>query len=356
MSATPRDIRPLRKASYRWRFPDRALHVVDIENLAGAAVPSLDLVSEVQVRYLACLGFGADDQVVLAASHLALLNAGLGWPHARHLVRSGKDGADLELIDVLEHENVAARFSHVVIASGDGLFGAAAAMIALREAERKGGSGQVIDLPLLEPLFNILGPQAANLRLTGKVKLRTGNRSTTTAPRNAYRTKDGRWVCLSASIQKMAERLFRAIGRPELIDDPRYATNSERLRHADELDAIIGAFIAQRTQAENVEFFEKFEVTIGPVYDIAQILEDPHVTERELVADYPDPDMGSFPMHHVTPRLSRTPGAIRAPAPKLGEHNGALLAEIGVDETAYAKLVAAGIVCEGGAAPKGDQE
>ncbi len=237
-----------------------------------------------------------------------------------------------------------------------GLHGAAAAMIALREAERKGGSGQVIDLPLLEPLFNILGPQAANLRLTGKVKARTGNRSTTTAPRNAYRTKDGRWVCLSASIQKMAERLFRAIGRPELIDDPHYATNSERLRHADELDAIIGAFIAQRTQAENVGFFEKFEVTIGPVYDIAQILEDPHATARELIADYPDPDMGAFPMHHVTPRLSRTPGAIRAPAPRLGEHNRALLAEVGVDEAAYARLLASGVACEGLTASKGEEE
>jgi NYN domain len=125
-------VRPLCKASYRWRFPDRALHVVDIENLAGAAVPSLALVSEVQVRYLACLRFGADDQVVLAASHLALLNAGLGWPHARYRVRSGKDGADLELIDVLEHENVAARFSHVVIGSGDGMFGNAASSLAAR--------------------------------------------------------------------------------------------------------------------------------------------------------------------------------------------------------------------------------
>lgn len=134
MSATLRSVhvRPLRKASYRWRFPDRALHVVDIENLAGAAVPSLSLVSEVQVRYLACLGFGADDQVVLAANHLALLNAGLGWPHARYRVRSGKDGADRELIDVLEHENVAARFSHVVIGSGDGMFGNAAASLAAR--------------------------------------------------------------------------------------------------------------------------------------------------------------------------------------------------------------------------------
>jgi formyl-CoA transferase len=237
-----------------------------------------------------------------------------------------------------------------------GLHGAAATMVALREAEKQGGAGQVIDLPLLEPLFNVLGPQAANFRLTGRVKERTGNRSTTTAPRNAYRTKDGKWVCLSASIQKMTERLFRAIGRPELIDDPRYASNSERLRHAEELDAIIGAFIAKRTQAENVAFFERFQVTIGPVYDIAQIVEDPHVIERELIADYPDADMGAFPMHHVMPRLSRTPGAIRAPAPALGEHNRALLAEIGVDEAAYAKLLAAGVACEGGSSPKGEEE
>lgn len=125
-------IKRSRQTSFRFRFPDRALHVVDIENLAGAAIPTLDRVAEVQVRYLACLRFGADDQVVLAANHLALLNAGLGWPHARYRVRSGKDGADLELLDVLEHENVATRFSHVVIGSGDGGFGHAAAGLAAR--------------------------------------------------------------------------------------------------------------------------------------------------------------------------------------------------------------------------------
>jgi hypothetical protein len=119
-------------ASYRWRFPDRALHVVDIENLAGAAVPSLVQVSEVAGRYMSQLRFGADDQVVMAASHLGLLNAALGWPHARYRVRSGPDGADLELLDVLEHENVDTRFSHVVIGSGDGVFGRAAASLIAR--------------------------------------------------------------------------------------------------------------------------------------------------------------------------------------------------------------------------------
>jgi len=227
-----------------------------------------------------------------------------------------------------------------------GLYGASAAMIALREVEHNGGRGQVIDLPLLDPMFAVLGPQAANYRLTGKVKPRTGSRSTNAGPRNAYRCNDGLYVCLSSSTQKMAERLFRSIGRAELIADPRYATNAERVKHAEDLDAIIGEFVARRSQAENVAFFEQAEVTIGPIYDIRQILEDPHVLARALLADYPDPDMGSFPMHHVVPRLSDTPGSIRTPAPHLGEHNRQLLAEIGVDDAAYAKLLAAGAACE----------
>jgi crotonobetainyl-CoA:carnitine CoA-transferase CaiB-like acyl-CoA transferase len=237
-----------------------------------------------------------------------------------------------------------------------GLYGAAGAMIALRAAEAAGGRGQVIDLPLLDPLFAVLGPQAANHRLTGKVKPRTGNRSTNAAPRNAYRCKDGKYVGLSASIQKMAERVFRAVGRPDLVDNPRYRTNADRVQHAEELDAIIGAFVAQRTQAENVEYFEKAEVTIGPIYDISQIVEDPHVIAREILADYPDAEIGAFPMHHVVPRLTGTPGSIRTPAPRIGEHNRALLAEIGVDEPAYARLLAAGAVCEGGSANKQEEE
>jgi crotonobetainyl-CoA:carnitine CoA-transferase CaiB-like acyl-CoA transferase len=225
-----------------------------------------------------------------------------------------------------------------------GIYGASAAMIALREVELKSGQGQVIDLPLLDPLFAILSPQAANYRLTGKIKPRTGSRSTNSAPRNAYRCKDGKYVGLSGSIQKMAERLFRAIGRADLVDDPRFRTNADRVRNADELDAILGAFIAERTQAENVAFFEAAEVTIGPIYDTAQILQDPHFIEREIIADYPDPDMGSLPMHHVVPRLNGTPGSIRTPAPALGRDNRALLAEIGIDDGTYADLVASGVV------------
>jgi len=237
-----------------------------------------------------------------------------------------------------------------------GLFGVSAALIALREAQKDGGRGQVIDLPLLDPLFTMLGPQAAAYRLTGKLKPRTGSRSTNSAPRNVYRCKDGLYVALSASTQKMAERTLRAVGRPELIDDPRYRTNAERVRNAAELDAIIGAFVAARTQAQNVAFFEQAEVTIGPIYDVSQILEDPHFAEREILADYPDEEMGAFPMHHVVPRLLGTPGAIRSPAPRLGQHNRELLSELGFDEARYGEMVSGGIVVEGAAEARREDE
>jgi NYN domain len=123
---------PRPASTSRWRFPERTLHVVDIENLAGTAIPTLLEVNKVQRLYLARLGFGADDQVVMAASHMCLVNAALGWPHARYRVRSGRDGADLELMDVLLHEDVASRFRHVVIGSGDGMFRAAAESLTSR--------------------------------------------------------------------------------------------------------------------------------------------------------------------------------------------------------------------------------
>ncbi|MGC4081653.1 MAG: CoA transferase [Vicinamibacterales bacterium] len=227
-----------------------------------------------------------------------------------------------------------------------GLYGASAVMIALRHVEQNGGRGQVIDLPLLDPLFAILSPQAANYRLTGQVKPRTGSRSTNSAPRNCYRCSDGLYVALSGSTQAMADRLLRAIGRAELIDDPRFRTNAARVTHAAELDAIIGAFIAQRTQTENVAFFERAEVTVGPIYDVRQILDDPHFVQREIVADYPDAEMNQLPMHHVVPRLLSSPGSIRTPAPRLGEHNRELLGEIGCTADRYAQLQRDGIVVE----------
>jgi formyl-CoA transferase len=230
-----------------------------------------------------------------------------------------------------------------------GVYGASAALLALREAERPGGRGQVIDLPLYDPLFALLGPQAANYRLTGEARQPTGSRSTNSAPRNAYRCKDGKYVSLSGSTQSMAERIFKAIGRSDLIADPRFRTNEDRLKNVDALDELISQFIAGMDQAELVNLMEASEVTVGPIYDIGQIMTDPHVVDREILADYPDEEIGALPMHHVVPRLSETPGSIRSPAPGLGQHNRELLAEIGIDATAYATLLDSGVAIEDGA-------
>jgi len=229
-----------------------------------------------------------------------------------------------------------------------GLYGAIGVLSAVRHVEVQGGAGQVIDLPLLDPTFSILGAQAANYRLTGKAKPRTGSRSTNSAPRNAYRTADGKWVCLSASTQAMAERLLRAIGRADLIADPRFATNAERVRHAALLDEIIGGFLGGMTQEACVAFFDEAGVTIGPIYDMADIERDPHFQARAIVVELPDAEMGQVPVHNVSPRLGGTPGAFRRTAPALGEHSAASLRAAGYSEASIAALLADGVVVDAG--------
>ena len=209
-----------------------------------------------------------------------------------------------------------------------------------------GGKGQVLDLPLFDPLFSMLGPQAANHRLTGEVKVRTGSRSTNAAPRNVYQTRDGSWVCLSASTQGMAMRVLDKIGRPELKEDPRFATNIERVRNGLELDRIIGEFVGARDLDENLRYFDEAGVTIGPVYDIAQIVQDDYVLEREALIEIPDEEMGELPTHSVVPRMSGTPGALKNAAPRVGEHNEALLKPL-LGEAEYARLVASGAISRG---------
>jgi crotonobetainyl-CoA:carnitine CoA-transferase CaiB-like acyl-CoA transferase len=234
------------------------------------------------------------------------------------------------------------------------LNGYGAVMVALREVEMNGGTGQVLDLPLFDPLFSMLGPQAANHKLTGDVKVRSGSRSTNAAPRNVYRTRDGSWVCLSASTQGMAERVLVKIGRPELVKDPRFATNIERVKNGVELDGIIGAFVGARDLAENLKYFDEAGVTIGPVYDIAQITQDDYVLERESLIEIPDDDMGEMPTHCVVPRMSGTPGALKSAAPKVGEHNEALLKPM-LGAAEYDKLVESGVI-SAGATSKGKKK
>lgn len=225
-----------------------------------------------------------------------------------------------------------------------GLYGAYATMIALREIETKSGEGQVIDLSLFEPILSILGPMAANYQLTGKVTPRLGSRSATSSPRNVYVCSDGKYVALSASMQSMAERLFRVMGREDLITDPRFATNTDRLKHAEEIDGIVADFMRQRTQAENVELFDGVGVTVGPVCDASDLPDHPFVQERQALVTVPDADAGTLPMHNVIPRLSKTPGSIRTPAPALGQHNEEIYASLGLAAGDLARLKDKGVI------------
>ena len=179
-------------------------------------------------------------------------------------------------------------------------------------------------------MLSILGPQVANYLLTGKAPERIGSRSNTASPRNIYMCRDGKYVALSASTQTMAEKLFASIGRPDLINDPRFATNSDRVRNDDELDAIVAEFMRGQDRDAIVDHFSKSGVTVGIVADASELLTHPFVIERECIVAYPDEGMGELPMHNITPRLSGSPGSIRTPAPEIGQHTLEILSGVGV--------------------------
>ena len=222
-----------------------------------------------------------------------------------------------------------------------GLSGAMAVVTALLARER-GKGGQVIDLSLLEPLFSALGPEAAIYRHTGKIKQRMGNASNTSAPRNIYRCADGGFVALSGSIQAMAKRIFETIGQPGMIDDPRFRTNTDRVRNRALVDAAVGGWFAERPRDEALARMRAAGVTAGPVYDIADAMADPHFQQREVLVEVEDRDLGSIPVHNIVPRLSGTPGVWRHAAPTLGEHTDVLLASVGYDPADIARLRANG--------------
>ena len=129
---------------------------------------------------------------------------------------------------------------------------------------------------------------------------------------------------MSGSTQRMAERVLVSIGRPELVRDPRYIDNAARIANVESLDELIGGFVAQRTLEENLAHFGKHEVTVGPMMNVDQLMQDPHVTGRQVLVEVPDAQLGSIMMHNVFPRLSRTPGRIRTAAPEIGQDQSLL--------------------------------
>ena len=207
------------------------------------------------------------------------------------------------------------------------------------------GKGQIVDVSLFEPLFWMLGPQATAYDRQGVVPERIGNRLPFTAPRNIYATSDGRWVTLSASSTSIASRLMRLVGREDLLSEPWFDSNAGRAAHADEFDAILGKWIGARTADEAIAALREAHAAAGPVYSIADIVEDQQYRDRETLTRVDDPVLGSLLMQNMIARLTERPGQIRHPGPSRGQHNFEVFAdELGLSPEEILELSQEGVI------------
>ncbi|MEV7864773.1 CoA transferase [Streptomyces sp. NPDC088124] len=206
------------------------------------------------------------------------------------------------------------------------------------------GRGQVVDLAIIEPILAVLGPQPLWYDQLGYVQPRTGNRSRNNAPRNTYRTADGSWLAVSTSAQSVAERVMRLVGRPELIDEPWFATGVGRAGHAEILDDAVGSWMARQTRDEALAAFERAEAAIAPVYDIRDVMADPQYRALDTITEVDDPELGPLRMQNVLFRLSETPGAIRWAGRPHGADTDTVLTELGLTAAEIAALRAEGVL------------
>lgn len=206
------------------------------------------------------------------------------------------------------------------------------------------GSGQIIDLAIIEPILSILGPQPIWYDQLGVVQERTGNRSVNNAPRNTYQTRDKQWVAISTSAHNVAERVMKLVGHPRVISEPWFETGRGRAQHADELDAMVGSWIGDRNLEDVVEQFEKASAAVAPVYDIADIFEDPQYKALDSITTVNDEDLGPIRMQNLMFRLSATPGAIKWAGRSIGADNKAVYGELGIDAEELAELSDLGAV------------
>jgi len=226
--------------------------------------------------------------------------------------------------------------------STTGLMGAFLAMVALKGREANQGRGQVIDLAIYETLFGLLGPQVVDFDQLGLVQQRNGSRLPFTAPRNTYRTRDGRWVSMAGSAQSIFVRILAALEIPEVVKDPRFADNRARLTNARALDIELQKAIERFDLDEVMRRFDKADAAVAPVNDVAQIAADAHFAARENITTVADAELGGpLRMQNIAGKFSDTPGAIRWAGAPVGAHNREILLErLGLDAAA---IRAAGI-------------
>jgi crotonobetainyl-CoA:carnitine CoA-transferase CaiB-like acyl-CoA transferase len=220
-----------------------------------------------------------------------------------------------------------------------GTYAASAALAALWDVRVNGGAGQVVDVSLYEPLFSIMGADATAYAGRGRLRER-GDGAGVSSVRGVFQTSDGHWVAISAATDETAARFFDAVGRTDLLDDPRFATSEARLANREALNEVLGDEFRRYTRDELLDLAERHRLTIGPVYDSLDALEDEHYRARETIVELED---GAV-VQNVVPRLSRTPGGIRRPAPALGQHNAEVYGELGLSKEKLAALATDGVV------------
>ncbi|MFI6926942.1 CaiB/BaiF CoA transferase family protein [Nonomuraea spiralis] len=232
------------------------------------------------------------------------------------------------------------------LALADGIAGLAmsyAIMVALH-ARAATGRGQVIDLAIIEPILGLLGPQMTAYKALGVVPERTGNRSSSNAPRNTYRTRDGRWLAISTSAQPIAERVVTLVGRPDLVEQPWFASGHGRVQHVDALDEAVATWIAARDAEEVIARFEEAQAAVAPIYDVTDLARDPQYAALGTFVDLPDEELGTVTMQNVLFRLSETPGEIRWPGRPLGHDTDEVLGELDYPAETVAALRADGVI------------
>ncbi|POR40799.1 CaiB/BaiF CoA-transferase family protein [Methylobacterium sp. V23] len=224
------------------------------------------------------------------------------------------------------------------------LHGVIGALMSLLHVKTAGGKGQVIDVSLVESVFNVMESLVPEYDLLGEVRTRTGGALPGITPSNTYPTQDGGYVVIAGNSDPIFRRLMQAIGRPDLADDPALRSNDGRSAQAAMLDAAIADWSGSRSIAEALATLEAAQVPAGRIYSVADIVADPHYQARDMILPTELPGGMAVKMPGIVPKLSETPGAVLWSGPALGAHTDAVLADLGYDAAAIAALRTTGAV------------